>query len=82
MNKRKAKEEAYSNTKTWEHFLGMIEKTRGTREMSKVNKSLTLDQSLGIFVDFIHTRDINEIPTASNSRGGMLAVTNILRECG
>lgn len=87
MNKKQAKDAAYTNEKTWGELMGMIKQTRGKRPMSIVNKSLTLDQVLDIFENMIKTRDPDEKPkTVRFSTGRLssdgLGVQNIYRECG
>ena len=90
MNKKQAKDEAALNERTFGELLEMVQATRGKRLMSKVNKTLTLDQALDIFERWLEEQDPNEKPETMRYSvtkgynilsGDGLGVSNILREC-
>lgn len=91
MNKKQAKTEAENSTKTYGELLSLVKSTRGKREMSKVNKTFTLDQSLDIFENWLKECDpVLKPDTMKYSvskgyemlSGDGLGVWNVLRECG
>ena len=88
MNKKQAKQEAENNTRTWGELLAIVEGADLTG-MSKLNKSLTREQSAQIFKNMIAERDLNEVPNGlrydaykdcMRISGDGLGVQNILRE--
>lgn len=92
MNKRKAKDEAWSNTRSWADIKELIDSCReGSRfRPSKVNKALTVEQALDIFDAAIAERDPDEVPKGHRHdvyrrremmSGDGLMIHNILREC-
>lgn len=88
MNKRQARAEAENNTRTWGDLLILIE-SADLSGMSRVNKSLTREQTSQIFKDMIAERDLDEVPKGQRydvckncmriSMDG-LGIQNILRE--
>jgi hypothetical protein len=91
MTKSKAKLEALESKRTFGELQLMVEATRGKREKSKVNTSLTLNHVLDMFESWLKTKKINSIPstTVYNTRKDRiqlgsdgLIVMHILRECG
>lgn len=88
MNRRKAKEEAMNNKRTWAELLSLVE-NGSIIGMSKINKSLTREQVGTIFKNMIAERDLTETPEGSvysyrRDRiiisGDGLGIQNILRE--
>lgn len=92
MNKKQAKDKAYEYKGTYGDLLDMVRSTRGKRSKSIVNKSLTLDQALDIFENWLTEDHINlndEVKTTKYNRRDQLTLTgdgfsvnNIFRECG
>lgn len=88
MNRKKAKEEARNNTKTWAELLELV-KVSNLNGMSIVNKSLTKDQVATIMKNMIAGRDLSEVPKGESysvardriiiSADG-LGIQNLLRE--
>ncbi len=93
MNKRKAKDEAWDNTRSWADIKELIDSCRDVtnplRE-SRVNRALTVEQVLDIFDKAIEKRDPDEVPKGHHHSvyrqrevmsGDGLMIHNILREC-
>lgn len=92
MDKRAARKLAESETLSIGDLRKMITARRGALGMSRVNKSLTVEQAVDIFEGSIAGRDDAEVPKAWKldpySRHGamkhtrdVLLITNILWEC-
>lgn len=91
MNKKKAKEQACSNTKTWEELFAVLDGAN-LSGMSKVNKSLTREQVYSIFQSMKDDiSDLTIIPKGMRYSfrrdkeiisGEALSIMNLLREFG
>ena len=90
MNKKQAKQEAENNTRTYGDLLTIVKNTRGKREKSVLNKSLTADQALDIFERWLEKKNPEEKPVTMRYNsykdrsllcGDGLGVMNVLREC-
>lgn len=87
MNKKQAKDAAFSNDKTYGELLQMVKDTRGKRPLSKVNSSLTLDQALDIFEGAFKDKNTDDKPdtirfSTGRLSGEGLGVQNVYWECG
>ncbi len=93
MNKRRAKDEAWTNARSWAEIKELIDSCRDVTNpirKSRVNKALTVEQVLDIFDAAIAKRDPDEVPKGHcyhvyrqrevMSSDGLI-VHNILREC-
>ncbi len=93
MNKRKAKDEAWGNTRSWRDLKELIDSCRDVTNpirQSRINRALTVEQVLDIYDKAIEGRDMDEIPKGHCNdvykrrevmSGDGLMIHNILREC-
>ena len=93
MNKRKAKDEAWNNARSWGDLKELIDSCRDATNpirQSRINRALTVEQVLDIYDKAIAKRDPAEIPDGHRHdaykrrevmSGDGLMIHNILREC-
>jgi hypothetical protein len=95
VNKKKAKDHAWNNTKSWADIKELIDSCRNETNpirQSRVNPAMTVEQCLDIFDAAIKTRLRMPNETPSGHRydiykrrevmsGDGLMIQNILREC-
>lgn len=84
MNKRDARREALSNTRTVAELrqlvIARLDRASG---MSAVNRAVPLDHALKIYLGALEHRPDNDVPVTTGLQPGRdtLIVTNILRDC-